>query len=252
MRGNGLRVALYQFGGNKPAYLLGGVALFIGLVTIFGAFTLEDLPGCVPAYAGKGQPTAFGKVIAGQVVERDERLDGCKAIAVRVQGHSAASFNPTQQAFDATSANPENSTVLVLRDMPARYNGLPIGTKLMALYDEQSEAPFAFFLPNGTPGGAGLDIGTDTRTNYSKTRLVLYLAGGILLFIGLSVIFITWRYPVKPVSAQQLQQIAGTPRPVKKRRPAADPITGERLDTEPKRSRIWGDPEPLPPGMDEE
>lgn len=246
---------LYRFGGNKPALIIGGIALLLGLFTIIAALTLEDTPVCKPEYAGRGNPDVPGNVIAGQITERDERLDGCKSIAIRVEGYSVPKFAPNQAAFDATANNPETMTVLVLRNMPARYNGLAVGTKLMALYDEQKEAPYAFFFPNGTQQGAGLDIGSDTRTDYSKTRLMLYLGAGVLLFIGISVLAIAWRYPVR-WNPPPRSQVVTAPRPPRKpRRPRADPITGEPLsnyEAGSERQGIFGKSDPLPPGADED
>lgn len=225
-----LLMDLYRFGGNKPALLIGGVAILLGLFTAFGALTLEDKPECLPPYAGTGQPNLPGKVIVGQIVEREERLSGCKAIAIRVTGRSTPKFAPGQPAFQAALASnatdPETSAVLVLNNLPARYQGLPNGTKLMALYDETQEMPMAFFFPDSN---GGLELGPDIRSDYGKTRLMLYVGMGLLLFIGLSVLLIAWRYPVRwnppPRSATK-----NTPRPPRPKRPKADPITGERLD----------------------
>lgn len=248
-RGNNLLLELYRFGGNKPAFILSGLALLLGLVTLFGALTLDDKPGCIPVSAGSGHPTTPGKVIVGQIVEREERLDGCKMLAIRVEGHSVEKFVANQTAYNAASTNPEASTVLVLRDLPARYNGLQNGTKLIALYNEAQELPLAFYFPDTN---AGLDLGSDTRTDYGKTRLMLYLGAGLLLFIGLAILIIAWRYPVRWNPPPREARSAATPRPKPPKRPAADPITGERYDEAPRRPRFNVKSEPLPPGAEDD
>lgn len=245
---------LYRFGGNKPALAISAVAILLGLFTAFGAFTLEDKAECVPSYAGTGQPNIPGKVIVGQVVEREERLSGCKSIAVRVNGRNASKFTPSQQAFDAAinapPADPETSAVLVLNNLPARYDDLQNGTKLMALYDETREAPYAFYFPSSN---GGLELGPDLRSDYSKTRLMLYVGTGLLLFIGIGILLVIWRYPVRWNPPARSATVS-TPRPPRPKRPKADPITGERLpeDEPPPRPRFKVKSEPLPPGAEDD
>jgi len=247
--GNRLGRVLYQFGGNKPALLMGSFALFIALVTAIGAITLEDAPICVPAYAGAGQPGAFGKVIVGQVVERDERLDGCKALAVRVRGYALPKFGPGPAAFEAATNSTPAEAVLVLSNLPARYQGLAVGTQLMALYNEAQETPLAFSFPNG----AGLELGSDTRADYGKLRLLLYAVTAFVLLVGSSILLIAWYYPVER-NRPALTWLETNPPPINKkpRRPPADPITGERPDEEPPRPRFQVEPDRLPKALDKD
>ncbi len=215
---------LYRFGGNLPALLMGGVCLLIALITAIGAFTLDDKPICNPPYAGNGQPDASGQVIAGQIIEREERLNGCKDLAIRIQGRAASRFGVGQQAYDAAKGQPLE-TVLVLQNLPARYEGLSVGTKLIALYDANSEIPYAFSFPDQSQS---LDIGTDRRTDYSKTRYMLYAVGGLMLIVGLTLLIIVRLYPVRRNAFNPpTTRTNATPR--KPRRPAVDSITGEPL-----------------------
>lgn len=230
---NRLNSLLYRFGGDRAAYLIAGIALFLGLVTAFGAFTLEDRPVCIPSFAGPGQPALPGQVIAGEIVDREEKVEGCKSVAIQIRGYSLPRFNADLRAFEEAKKYSTAEAILVATGLPARFQGLKTGTKLIVLFNPERENPLAFYFPESKTGEGGLDIGSDTRTDYTKQRIVLLIITIFLLFIGGAVILFLKYYPVgrgTGVSGVPLAASEPRNRRPKPSRVQRDPITGEIIE----------------------